>query len=179
MFIFTRITLNGFFYQQNYIRSVSYAHLNLIINNLRRHDGQWTFLSPNVKESKTVLDSGFEDGNSGFQVQDSGFFCHWRLDSGFQSLAEFQISWSVFWIPKPKILDSISKNFSDSGIPIPLHWAILSLNVLFFHFRPRDVTPGNWFFKMSSYSRTFGCLIYLRNLRQISWRKSCYLNLFR
>ena len=27
VFIFTRITLDGFFYQQNYIRSVSYAHL--------------------------------------------------------------------------------------------------------------------------------------------------------
>ena len=74
MFIFTRISSNGFFYQQNYIRSVSYAHLKLIINHLRRHDGQWTFLSLNVKESKTVLDFGFEDGDSGLQVLDSGFF---------------------------------------------------------------------------------------------------------
>ena len=52
VFIFTRITLDGFFYHQNHIRSVSYAHLNLIINHLRRHDGQWTFL--NIAQCKEI-----------------------------------------------------------------------------------------------------------------------------
>ena len=54
-------------------------------------------LSPNVRESKTVLDSGF-------QVLDSSL-CQWNLDSGFQSLMEFGIPWAVFQIQKPKIPD--------------------------------------------------------------------------
>ena len=119
---------------------------------LRRHDGQWTFLSPNVKESKTVLDSGFEDGDSGFQLLVPDFF---SLEVRFGIPI-------VSWIPDSLkcIPDSTGKNFPDSGIRIPLHWAILSLTVFFFHFRPRDVTPENWFFQMSSYPRAFGCLIY-------------------
>ena len=90
MLIFTRITLDGFFYQQNYIRSVSYAHLKLIINHLRRHDGQWTFLSLNVKESKTVLDSGFEDGiqDCRYWIQD---FLSLEVRFRIQSLVGFQI----------------------------------------------------------------------------------------
>ena len=39
-----------------------------------------------------------------------------RLDSGFQSLVGFRI-------PKPRIPDSTSKKFLDSGIRIPLHGA--------------------------------------------------------
>ena len=40
------------------------------------------------------------------KAQDSWFFCQWNLDSGFQSLV-------VFRIPRPRIPDSISKNFAD------------------------------------------------------------------
>ena len=40
-----------------------------------------------------------------------------KLDSGFQSLVGFRI-------PKPRIPDSTSKKFLDSGIRIPLHGAI-------------------------------------------------------
>ena len=81
--------------------------------------------SPHVKESRTVLDSGFHSVDSGFQVLDSSI-CSWKLDSGFQSLVGFRI-------PKPRIPDSIliksfripdcrSKYFPDSltlGRPFP------------------------------------------------------------
>ena len=46
-----------------------------------------------------------------------------NLDSGLQKLVEFQIPKAGFWIPKPKIPDSTSKNFLDSGIRITLHEA--------------------------------------------------------
>ena len=58
-------------------------------------------------------------------------FSQWHLDSGFKSLEGLRIPWAVFWIPKPKIPDSISKfsqildststNFLDSGIRLSLH----------------------------------------------------------
>ena len=57
-------------------------------------------LSPHVRESKTVLESGFRTVDSGFQVLDSSI-CQENLDSGFQNLA--------------RISDSISKLFPDSG----------------------------------------------------------------
>ena len=57
--------------------------------------------SPLVRKSKTVL-------NSGFKVLDFSF--QWNLDSGFQSLV------GCFWIPNPRISDSASKIFPDSGI---------------------------------------------------------------
>ena len=47
-----------------------------------------------------------------------------KLDSGFQSLAGFRILSAGFWIPKPRIPDSTSTKFVDSGIRIPLHGAI-------------------------------------------------------
>ena len=45
---------------------------------------------PHVRESKTVLDSGFRALDSGFQVLDSGLF-QWNLDSGFRWLVAFRI----------------------------------------------------------------------------------------
>ena len=47
-----------------------------------------------------------------------------NLDSGFQSLVGFRILSAGFRIPKPRIPDSTSKKFLDSGIRIPLHGAI-------------------------------------------------------
>ena len=44
-----------------------------------------------------------------------------KLDSGFQSLVGFRILSAGFRIPKPRIPDSTSKKFLDSGIRIPLH----------------------------------------------------------
>ena len=48
-----------------------------------------------------------------------------KLDSGFQSLVGFRIPSAGFRIPKPRIPDSTSKKFLDSGIRIPLHGAIV------------------------------------------------------
>ena len=52
-----------------------------------------------------------------------------KLDSGFQSLVGFQILGAGFRIPKPRIPDSTSKKFLDSGIRIPLHGAIYNLKL--------------------------------------------------
>ena len=82
--------------------------------------------SPHVRESKTILDSGF-------QILDSSFG-QWNLDPGFQTLVGFQIPSAVLRIPKSRIPDSRSKKFSrisdstsktftDSGIRIPLQGA--------------------------------------------------------
>ena len=46
-----------------------------------------------------------------------------KLDSGFQSLVGFRILSAGFRIPKPRIPDSRSEKFLDSGIRIPLHRA--------------------------------------------------------
>ena len=65
-----------------------------------------------LRESKTVLDSGFQ--HRGFRIQGTGFqifFCELR----------FRIPYAVFRIPKFTIPDSSCKNFSDSGIQIRLH----------------------------------------------------------
>ena len=57
----------------------------------------------------------------GFRTLDSRYwipriFCQLTLDSGFQSPVGLRIPWAVFQIQKPRIPDSTSKNFSDSGI---------------------------------------------------------------
>ena len=51
------------------------------------------YISVHIRESKTVLDSGFHDTGSGLQVLDSSI-CQWNLDSGFQSLVGFRIPWA-------------------------------------------------------------------------------------
>ena len=58
------------------------------------------------------MDSGFQAMDSGLQVLNSS---QWDLDSGFQSLVGFPILKAVFRIPKPRIPDSTSNNFWDSG----------------------------------------------------------------
>ena len=50
-----------------------------------------------------------------------------KLDSWFQCLVGFRILSAGFRIPKPRIPDSRSKKFLDSGIRIPLHGARCSL----------------------------------------------------
>ena len=73
----------------------------------------WQDILPYVRESRTVLYSGFHTVDSGFQVLDSSI-CQWNLDSEFQLLVQFQIPWAVFRFPKPRIPDSMSKIFLDS-----------------------------------------------------------------
>ena len=77
---------------------------------------------PPCKDS-TLWISDFE-----FQVLDS-CICQSNLDSGFQSLVGFRIPWAVLQIPKHRIRDSTSKNFSDSGVRIPLHGADYSMQM--------------------------------------------------
>ena len=57
-----------------------------------------------------ILRSRYHIPGSGFRI-----VCQWNLDSGFQSLVGFQIRSDVFRTPKPRIPDSTSKNFLDSG----------------------------------------------------------------
>ena len=70
-----------------------------------------------VRESKTVLDSGFHVLDSGFQLLDSRSF------SGFlqlQLLVGFGIPTAVFRIPQAKLFkipDSTCENLPHSGIP--------------------------------------------------------------
>ena len=47
--------------------------------------------SPRVRESRTLLDSGFHAVDSGFQLLVLGL-CQWNLDSGFQLLVGVRIS---------------------------------------------------------------------------------------
>ena len=75
----------------------------------------------------------------GFQVLDSSI-CQLNLDSGFQSLVGFRILWAVLQIPKHRISDSTSKNFSDSGIRIPLHGADYSVQMFtYLSFRRQQI----------------------------------------
>ena len=50
---------------------------------------------------------------------------------------------------------------------------LFSLYVLFSHFRPRDVTPGNTFFQMSSSARAYVCITHVKTKRNslgnITW----------
>ena len=62
-------------------------------------------LSLHVRESKTILDSGFHSVDSRFQVLDPSL-CQWNLESGFQLFVGFRIHLAVFRIPKPRIADS-------------------------------------------------------------------------
>ena len=66
-----------------------------------------------------ILESTPRIPDSGFQVLDSSL-CQWNLDSGFQMrFSAIPASWTVFWILKPRIPDSTSKNFPDSRNQIP------------------------------------------------------------
>ena len=66
-----------------------------------------------------ILESTPRIPDSGFQVLDSSL-CQWNLDSGFQMrFSAIPASWAVFWILKPRIPDSTSKNFPDSRNQIP------------------------------------------------------------
>ena len=93
-------------------------------------------LSPHEGESKTVLDSGFALWIPEFKVLDFSI-CQQNLDSEFLSLVGFRIS-------KPRISDSISKIFPDSGIRIPLHevnnWGDIQINHLNY---PQKNLSGN------------------------------------
>ena len=53
---------------------------------------------------------------------------------------------------------------------------LFSLYVLFSHFRPRDVTPGNSFFQMSSSARAYVCITYEKTKRKFPWEHDVVWN---
>ena len=57
--------------------------------------------SPHVRETKTVLDSGFHAVDSGFQIS-----CQWTLDSGFHR------KWDSGFI-------ELNSRFQSTGFQIP------------------------------------------------------------
>ena len=67
------------------------------------------------RESKTsqsyILDSTPWISDSRYWIP---VLFQWNLDSWFHSLLGFRTPWAVFQIPKTRILDSTSENFSDS-----------------------------------------------------------------
>ena len=92
-------------------RKIDLLRLTPSPSNIRRAPRKREKL-PHVRESKTVLDSGFHAMDSGFKV---------LVSRSFSVEFRFRIPYAVFRIPKSRILDSSCKNFSDSGIRIPLH----------------------------------------------------------
>ena len=98
--------------------------------------------------------------NLGLWIPGTGFgiFCQWNLHSGFQSLiAGFRILLAVFRIPKPRIPDSTSWNFQDSGMRIYFTWG---------KFDPSKSAP-RWIctcFKCRSHDKNV-----LRNNKFASW----------
>ena len=65
----------------------------------------------------------------GFWISCSGFH---NLNSGFQSLVGFRFPWTESRIPEPRVLESTSNNFPDSGIWTPsLRVITQKLEILF------------------------------------------------
>ena len=74
------------------------------------------FISPHVRGSRTVLDSGFQAVDSGFQVMDSSI-CQYLLGFWISIVSGIPDNpWAVFRISQPRIPDSMSKLFPDSGL---------------------------------------------------------------
>ena len=69
---------------------------------------------PILRESKTVLDSGFHTVDSGLQVIDSSL-CQWNLDSGFQLLVGFRFFKLCSGFQSPGFQISPAKFSLDSG----------------------------------------------------------------
>ena len=100
-------------------------------------DGQISLESLHVRKSKTVLNSGFHAGNSWFQVLDSSLWQR-NLDSGFQSLVGFRLSWATLRVPKPRINSGFNKQiFFEFYNPDSLHRATWELKSGYKHEREK------------------------------------------
>ena len=80
----------------------------------------WVYRKPAITQSKVVQDSlGFWIPT--FRIPGTRFWIpgQWNLDSGYQSFAGFRIPWAELRIPKPRIPDSTSNIFPNSGIGLP------------------------------------------------------------
>ena len=71
-------------------------------------------LSPQVRESKTVLDSGFLAVYPGFWI-----LCQWNFLSVFQSLVVFRIPWAISRIPQAKFPGLWIAQAKFPGVKIP------------------------------------------------------------
>ena len=72
-----------------------------------------------IRESKTVVDSGFHAVEPHSRYCFSEYLSNMELSSGFQLSAGFRIPWVESQIPKPRILDFTSKTFPDCGFHRP------------------------------------------------------------
>ena len=129
-----------------------FSQISEFFPNETGESGNRNRISPPLSESKTVLESGFQDMDSSL--------CQWNLDSGFQSLVGFRTPWAVFRIPKPRISDSTNKNLLDSRIRIPLHGATPHCFETTLqsggHMNP-DKKYATW--KMSEFLWTWPCIV--------------------
>ena len=65
-------------------RYIIQVFIDDIANSTKTEKNPCGYFLSHVRESKIVLDFGFQAVDSGLQVLDSGL-CVWNLDSGFQS----------------------------------------------------------------------------------------------
>ena len=72
-----------------------------------------------IRESKTVVDSGFHAVELHSRYCFSEYLSNMELSSGFQLSAGFRIPWVESQIPKPRIPDFTSKTFPGSGFHRP------------------------------------------------------------
>ena len=121
----------------------------LYLENSRAIIGNCEFSMIYFVVSSLLLCKEMQD-NLGFWIPRCGFLipgiefripCQWNLDSRFQSLAGFRISWAEFRIPKSRMSNSTrtnstfefgfhKQNFPDSGNRITLHGVMCTFNVL-------------------------------------------------
>ena len=101
-----------------------YAHIMSSRSGLYPREAFHVLVSPQTSFGVRSSRIHFSPTNGFSYERVAQFNLEWifsKLDSGFQSLVGFRILSAGFRIPKPRIPDSTSKKFLDSGIRIPLH----------------------------------------------------------
>ena len=116
-------------FQHKRIKKMAFRSCGCVVIFVQRAHGNITSISPYVRESTKVLDSGSQPLDSGSQHLDSGF-----QPFGFQiptfwipdSIPKWILDSKPLWIPDSSVWipDSNSKSLLDSGFRILLHGAI-------------------------------------------------------
>ena len=93
----------------------------------------------------------------------------WNLDSWFHSLLGFRTPWAVFQIPKTRILDSTSENFSDSRFckkkcPVFAPDSAIWVPLGYIHYEYHRREKGNGGIVKISEGRKRGCQFFLKQL---------------
>ena len=89
-----------------------------------------------VRESKTVLDSGFHNLDSWFQVLDSSL-CQWNMDfwisivsgiPGFLGCIDYSVLQipGFLWIPQAKLSWTLQANISQISLHGAIHWVFVN-----------------------------------------------------